>query len=183
MLKINQPDIPLIYKELADLRELVARLLIEPDGHIIEDGSGVYPQRSKLRFIGIGQRVSDNAIDDATEIDITSPSIVGQIVMDEDGPEFSIVTVDGKIADSNNIAAVGRVAGVSMAAFLTGFPSDIVFHGLIDNPLWNWNEGDVLFLNGTSLSTTQPSSGFSQIIGTAKSPTKVLINLEEPILL
>lgn len=183
MEKPNQPDIPYIYKRLADLEGLVQLLLAQPSGHLIEDDGSPVPQRSKLRFLGIGKRVTDNVLDDATEIDITSPAIVGQIVMDESGPQFCVVTVDGKVADSSVVSHVGRVAGIALTAPAAGFPVDCIFHGDIENPAWAFNEGDSIFLNGTALSSTPPASGFSQAIGSAKSPTKVVVNIEEPILL
>lgn len=183
MEKPHQPDLPYIYKRLADLEGLVELLLAQPSGHVIQDGLLSSPQRSKLRFIGIGKKVTDNAGDDATEIDITSPAIVGQIVMDEPGPAFCVVTVDGKVADSAVLSHIGRVAGIALTAPAAGFPVDCIFHGDIENPLWSFAEGDSIFLNGASLSATPPASGFSQAIGSAKSPTKVVVNIEEPILL
>lgn len=183
MEKPNQPDIPYIYKRLADLEGFVRLLLAQPSGHVIEDDGSVFPQRSKLRFLGIGKRVADNALEGATEVDITSPAIVGQIIMDEPGPQFCVVTVDGKVADSNVVSHIGRVAGIALTAPAAGFPVDCIFHGDIENPAWSFNEGDSIFLNGTSLSATPPAVGFSQAIGSAKSPTKVVVNIEEPILL
>lgn len=179
----HQPDLPYIYKRLADIEGLVALLLSQPAGHVIEDETGAFVQRSKLRFVGIGKRVTDNEIDGTTEIDVSSPAILGQIVMDENGPAFSVVTVDGKIANSSVVANIGRVAGIALTAPVAGMLVDCIFYGDIENPLWSFNEGDSLFLNGTTLSATPPASGFSQAIGSAKSPTKVVINIEEPILL
>lgn len=184
MEKQHQPDLPYIYKRLADLEGLVVLLLSQPSGHTIEDGLSGMPQRSKLRFLGIGKRVTDNPAEDATEIDVSSPAILGQIVMDDPGVAFDVVTVDGKIADSSLVTHAGRVAGISMAAPAAGFPVDVIFYGDVENPAWSFTEGDILFLdvNG-KLTATAPASGFSQVIGTAKSPTKVVVNIEEPILL
>lgn len=182
--KIHQPDIPFIYKELSELKGLVKLLLSQPAGHTIEDDATGMPQRSKLRFLGIGKRVTDNPAEDATEIDVSSPAILGQVVMDEVGAAFDVVTVDGKIADQSMVTQAGRVAGVSMTAPAVGFPVDVIFHGEIENPAWTFTEGDILFLDVSGkLTTTAPASGFSQIVATAKSPTKILVDIQEPILL
>lgn len=184
MEKIHQPDLPYIYKRLSELEGLVQLLLSQPAGHEIEDENGALPQRSRLRFIGIGKRITDNSGDDVTTVDVSSPAIVGQVVMDDNGDAFDVVTVDGKIADQSQVTHAGRVAGIAITAPEAGFPVDIIFHGDLENPAWSFTEGDILFLTANGkLTTVAPGSGFSQVIGSAKSPTKILVNLEEPILL
>jgi len=96
---------------------------------------------------------------------------------------FVAVTSNGKVANSATTAHAGKVAGVSLAAITSGFTGSVQSVGEVENPSWTWTAGDVIYINGTSLSTTAPSTGFSQRIGTAKSATKIVVELGEPILL
>jgi hypothetical protein len=58
-----------------------------------------------------------------------------------------------------------------------------VIEGDITNPGWAWTSGDIIFLNGTSLSTVAPSSGFVQRIGIAKTSQTIVVGLGDPVLL
>ena len=72
---------------------------------------------------------------------------------------------------------------IATAPILSGFNGSVVGFGKITNPLWAWTVGDRIFLNGTSLSTTAPSSGFIQIIGVAIASDTIDIKLAQSILL
>lgn len=105
------------------------------------------------------------------------------IVAFENIPEFSVVTSTGRNADSSNLSHLNRVVGISTSAIDSGFSGQIREIGEIQNVGWSWIMGDVIYLNGTSLSTIAPGSGFSQLIGTAKNSTTIIVELGETILL
>jgi hypothetical protein len=97
--------------------------------------------------------------------------------------KFDCVTIDGFKASSSNTANREKVIGLSLENTNAGFAGKVLENGTISNPLWNWNTGDVLFLNGTILSKIAPSIGFRQIIAKAVNTTTILIHLSETILL
>jgi hypothetical protein len=105
---------------------------------------------------------------------------IAEIQAAVDIPALSLITANGQIADSNNIAHFNRVVGIVMAAVLTGFIAEAVVEG---EPSWSWAPNSKLFLNGTTLSATPPSSGFSQLVGIARNVQTVFIRLQVPILL
>jgi hypothetical protein len=98
-------------------------------------------------------------------------------------PEYLPVTSTGVSANSSTIAHRGKVIGINNATVTSGFMGEAVGYGTITNSGWSWTIGDKIFLNGTALSTTAPSSGFIQFIGTAVASDTIDVQLGEPILL
>ncbi len=98
-------------------------------------------------------------------------------------PAFVAVTITGDRADSSNTAHFGKVTGVTMAAIAIGFSGAVAVNSYLTNALWSWSAGSSIFLNGTALSMTPPSVGFSQVIGVAKSSDTLLVSLSDPVLL
>jgi hypothetical protein len=113
----------------------------------------------------------------------SSDAVTVSLVATEDLPAFSVVTSKGKNADSSVISGIEKVLGISQSAIANGFSGDITVIGEITNPGWSFVAGDVLYLNGASLSTVAPSTGFTQKIGTAKTSTTVYVSLGEAVLL
>jgi hypothetical protein len=114
------------------------------------------------------------------------PSITGsgtELLAAEALAAFRVVTVDGHLADSANLAHFGSVAGITKAAASAGFMALVAQSGELENPSWSWTPNTKLFLNGTALSATAPTSGFSQFVATAINATTILIALARPSLL
>ena len=118
-----------------------------------------------------------------TIINQGSPSS-STIVMSESVLAFAVITSNGKKADSSNIAHINKVCGIIIENTNAGFTGTFIRNGSeVTNPAWTWTSGAVIYLNGTTLSTVAPTSGFSQRIGTAKTATTLLIELSETVLL
>lgn len=94
-----------------------------------------------------------------------------------------VVTSTGVQANSATIAHRGKIIGISTASVSSGFMGSAKGFGEWVNATWSWTIGDKIYLNGTSLSTTAPSSGFIQFIGTATASDTININLGPAILL
>ncbi len=105
------------------------------------------------------------------------------IAATENIPAFVAVTTSGKIANSSNLAHLGKVVGISVAAIASGFSGAVQLIGELTNPAWAWTSGDSIFVNGAGLSASAPATGWIKKLGTAKTPTTVIIELEESILL
>lgn len=116
---------------------------------------------------------------------LDSPSKIdtADINLTEDIPAFNLVTANGKRANSSTLFHFGHVIGLSTVAVLNGFTDTVVVQGEVINGGWSWINNDKIFLNGTSLSTTPPTTGFSQYIGTAKNNNTIFVRLQQPILL
>ena len=114
-------------------------------------------------------------------------AVVGSVklplIATEDIPAFRVATDTGKNADSSNIFHKNIIIGLTVADIVSGFSGTVVKTGQIHNPLWSWTKGDIIFLNGTTLSIIPPSTGIRVIIGQALSSTDIDINISESILL
>jgi hypothetical protein len=107
-----------------------------------------------------------------------------EITAAADIPKLSLITADGQVADSNNLAHFNKVVGIVMADVLSGAIASAIVEGEVTDPSWAWPGANyLLFLNGTVLSASPPSSGFSQLIGLTRSAQTVFIRLSVPILL
>lgn len=74
-----------------------------------------------------------------------------------------------------------EILGVSLTAADAGQNLNIQRSGVINDNSWNWQVGRVyLGANGT-LTQTPKEDGFSVLIGTAVSPNRLLLNIQDPI--
>lgn len=136
------------------------------------NGSGTNPTLF-LRSDGAGNWI----LDSPSKLDTADVNATVNI------PAFSLVTANGKVADSSNIFHFGHVIGLSTVAVLSGFIDTVVTEGEVFNGLWSWTNNDKLFLNGTTLSTVAPLTGFSQFIAIARNNNTIYVRLQQPFLL
>jgi hypothetical protein len=107
-----------------------------------------------------------------------------EILAAMDIPKLSLITANGQVADSNNLAHFNKAIGIVMADVLSGAIATAIVEGEVVEPTWAWSgPGYLLFLNGTTLSASPPSSGWSQLIGVTRNDQTVFIRLSVPILL
>lgn len=114
---------------------------------------------------------------------LESPSKIdtADIAATEDIPALSLVTANGKVADSANLSHFNHVVGLSMIAVPNGNIATVVVEGEVTDLSWSWTTNDKLFLNGTTLSTLPPSSGFSQFIALARNSQTIFVRLQIPV--
>lgn len=96
---------------------------------------------------------------------------------------YDVVTSDGQKADSSDITHRNKIIGIAKTGTLIGFSGFAQGTGEITNPAWTWVVGDRIYLNGTSLSTIAPLTGFIQQVGTAVASNKINIEVASSILL
>jgi hypothetical protein len=113
---------------------------------------------------------------------VSTKAIKLPCVATEDISAFSIMTETGKNADSGNVFHKNIIMGITVDTIATGFSGTVVTAGQINNPLWNWTRGDVLYLNGTTISSVCPSTGFRVIIGRALDQHNIDVEISESIL-
>ena len=105
------------------------------------------------------------------------------VIATEDIPAFSVITDTGKVADNTNPFYKNIILGIVPEAISDGFSGKAIIAGLTTNALWAWTRGDILYLNGTTISKTPPTTGFRVMIGQALSATEVDVKITESILL
>ena len=118
-------------------------------------------------------------------VDLVSSKISSYLTVNanENISAYSVVTADGYIANSATVNQRNRIVGINPTAISNGFAGDVVAGGKITNAAWSWTPGDKIFLNGTSLSTTAPSTGFVQMLGIANKSDTIEIQIKQAVLL
>lgn len=96
---------------------------------------------------------------------------------------YKVVTADGYNGDSSNTTQRNKIIGINKADVSTGFVGTCIGFGEMKNSAWSWLIGSKIFLNGTSLSTTAPSTGYNVIIGVATKSDTIDIKISQSILL
>lgn len=95
--------------------------------------------------------------------------------------------LDGKIYVANNTATFDEalVMGVAInAAASIGDMVTIVLSGVLQDTSWSWAANELLFLNSLgTITNVIPVSGHRSKIGKALMSNKILIEIEEPIIL
>lgn len=84
-------------------------------------------------------------------------------------------------ADNTNTLHYGRVIGITLNAAVDGGSLSIATSGDVTEPSWNWSPGALYASTNGLLTQTPPSTGFLQIVGVAIEPTRIVVNINNPI--
>jgi len=135
-------------------------------------------------FISDEPDIINNVTNNITNnVIVGGPSSVVEFVAAENVAAYDLATSDGYIADSTDVTMRNKVIGIANSAVLSGNTGQATGFGEIQNVGWSWLLGSKIFLNGTSLSETPVSSGFSLLIGTAVASDTINVNIQPSILL
>lgn len=95
-----------------------------------------------------------------------------------------VFTAAGAVHASNdNLAHVGLVSGISINAASSGGAVNVQSAGFVDELSWSWAPGDIWLGVDGALTQLYPAGAlFSQRLGYAVSPTRVWIDLDQPII-
>lgn len=87
-------------------------------------------------------------------------------------------------ADPDVETDVLALLGVTVSAAQGGQPINVQRLGVIDDASWSFVPGRRVFLAGQGRLTQEPpQAGYDVLIGTAVSPTRLLLNIQDPIAL
>ncbi len=113
----------------------------------------------------------------------SAEQILVEFLAAQDIAAFDPVTLVGTIGDSDDLSQRGKVIGIATSDVSSGATGQALIEGEIENPLWSWSPGTRIYLNGTTLSATPPSTGYSQRIAVAETDMTIVIQPQPPILL
>lgn len=100
-----------------------------------------------------------------------------EITTQEDLNKLDPIAIDGFKANSNTKECVG----FALSDSVTGQTKKFLTAGVLENPSWTFTTGLPIYLNGSSLSHVEPTTGFIQRVGIAKHATILYIKISEPI--
>ncbi|MEM7182126.1 MAG: hypothetical protein AAF518_14505 [Spirochaetota bacterium] len=106
-----------------------------------------------------------------------------QIEAKESIAAFSLVSRDGYVVKSDDVTQRYKIVGIVASPVATGQAAEVSLSGIVVNPAWNFENGKSVFLNGTTLSSAPPNSGFCCTIGRSVTATAIFLNIQNPILL
>lgn len=119
---------------------------------------------------GVGSISSDTVLKITAGVDLTANRVVVQI--------NGVVS----LASATNLDHINRVVGITKSATAVGTDATVQFRSYMDEPTWNWDLDKLIFLGQNGMLTQSiPVIGFSQQLATVISPTRILINIQEPI--
>lgn len=98
-------------------------------------------------------------------------------------PAFSLATANGEVANSANLSHFNKVIGMVIEDVADGEIGFATVDGEVTNNAWAWSPGSKLFLNGTTISLTAPSTGFSQLVAVARNANIIIMKFNQPVLL
>ena len=110
-------------------------------------------------------------------------SVITKIEAKENLPIYTVVTIDGYIADSTDITQINKILGITTEATNTGLACKILTFGYIQNLNWNFLQETKLFLNGTMIDVIPSNIGFVQEIGSVFNVNTLYFNLQRSILI
>ena len=117
------------------------------------------------------------------EVADSGNSVSTIITVSENISAGNVVNNDGSKANSATTGKRNKAIGVAGAAIASGFSGTVTTDGILQYGGWAWVAGDILYLNGTALSTISPGTGFSQRIGVAIASDKIDVEIGEALLL
>ena len=101
------------------------------------------------------------------------------------GHKAAIVTADGTAihADSTQPSHAGALIGLTITAAVAGSATQVVASDAIDFEGWSFTPDQPVFVgaNGDIAQTLPAGAVFSQVIGWARSPTRLLLSIQPPV--
>lgn len=101
-----------------------------------------------------------------------------------DGYKVVITSPEGaRNFDANNLLHLNRVIGITRQAYVAGDTVRVYYSGVVSNVNWNFNVSIGVVFGDGSANLIQDVTGLAidQRIGVAIEPTKLLLNLDQPI--
>ncbi len=86
-----------------------------------------------------------------------------------------------KASASDTTELVEAILGVVLEDTPNGMPADCIRAGSVTHPSWSWSDGPVWLGEAGALTQTPPAADHDVLLGTAISPTEVVLSLQDPI--
>lgn len=91
---------------------------------------------------------------------------------------YSISQTHAAYANQSDYLQVRKIIGITTGAAADGDDVVIQDKGILIEPGWTWNEGDIFAGSNGQLTQVMPTTGFLFRVGVALSPTAMQLNFE-----
>lgn len=117
--------------------------------------------------------------------DFSSETVSMNVVAGEDISALRVIKLENNLAYVASSTVPGdsdKIIGVATVGALLGQPLTVRTHGPLSDAIWSWTEGALFIDEAGDISITPPASGFIQKIGKVVSPTKIIVDVNQPIM-
>lgn len=83
--------------------------------------------------------------------------------------------------DSTDEDHIDLLCGLTITGTSSVGPVTVQRTGAVDDTAWAWTPGRVYLGAGGSLTQTPPNNGFDVLVGVAVSPTRLILDFQDPI--
>ena len=83
--------------------------------------------------------------------------------------------------DSADDGHIDLLCGITLTATSDAGPVTVQRTGAVDDSAWDWTPGRVYLGANGAPTQSPPTTGFDVLIGTAVSPTRIILNFQDPI--
>lgn len=83
--------------------------------------------------------------------------------------------------DSTDEDHIDLLCGLTITGTSSAGPVTVQRTGAVDDTAWAWTPGRVYLGAGGSLTQTPPNNGFDVLVGVAVSPTRLILDFQDPI--
>lgn len=96
---------------------------------------------------------------------------------------LAVYELDGVVRalSADDALHIDLLLGITMTAAQIGELVNVQTLGSIEDSSWSWMPGRIYLGANGALTQTPPTSGFDLLIGSATSPTRIALNLQDPI--
>jgi hypothetical protein len=94
-----------------------------------------------------------------------------------------VYELDGVVRylDHEDAEHINLALGLSLASGDAGTEVDVQLSGSVDESTWSWSPGPVWLGAQGFLTQLPPDDGFLLYVGTAVSPTRLILNIDQPV--
>ena len=85
------------------------------------------------------------------------------------------------LLDYRDGAHIDAISGLSLTATPNAAPLNVQRSGPVDDGAWNWMAGRVYLGTAGTLTQTPPADGYDVLVGYAVSPTRLYLDIQDPI--
>ncbi len=127
--------------------------------------------------------IDDSLSDIQVSTEIAATYVSGTVISALRAVKFDSVTSKIFHASSNSIIDFNKVVGITDGSGTLNESVRVVTSGYFSDSSWSWIVGNPIFFNDSGVLTQTPGTAYYQVVAIAVTQQKILVSINEPILL